>query len=741
MTAAVSKTIQVTSVFPGRFGGAIAKGIVIGERDELRCKIDWKVSINLPRPGEFWRMVGDYYDDELYSQQLRVTTCQPVKLPEESYISSLLAHHPAFKGFFFGQKKIAALLNEFGPNVLVKHLNDGNVHALSKVIQPVIAIEVVNSWQSLNSEVETINFLLSHRFSPELARKIIYLCRGNAIERLKTNPYALVCFGDISRSIWRTIETCAIKLGISPDAEHRLIGAIEHILYENLRCGHTAMPLSKLIESAERLLNNKTRAEQGIRLAIKRRAACVLNHQPELLIQLYGPAVIELQLERRIENLLSGPTQMNLFCNNEEQLKRLIDDYCSRDGAAGIKFNELQKAAIFTALNSRFSVLTGFGGTGKTTVLRAVIDIAKIMHREAHLLALAGKAKERARQATGHRAFTIHAFISAVKKCAEDIKLDSNPLIIVDEASMVDVALFNELLSMMDKKQFSLLTVGDTAQISPVGFGLVWHRLAAMSDIPSVHLTEVHRQQSMLHKVAMAVREYNSNKSKIEIPEWKGEAEGVYHVRASKNDLRQKLLLLKWLESEGILPAAQILTPHMAERMPDGGTKINRYIQKELTGGNRGIRLGAHWIMKGDPVIVSENNYDLGLFNGTTGRLLRVETKDDMHAGVFTLEGHNGEVTLTTDDLFDVGMKPAYAVSIHKSQGSEYDATIITCISDSPMVERSLIYTALTRAKKLCLIVGSMEVFKSAVEKPSRAETLCSGFFLSRRHNDIHKKT
>jgi exodeoxyribonuclease V alpha subunit len=732
LTCAVSKIIQVTSVSPGRFGGAFVKGDAVGERTELRCRIDWRVTINTPRVGEFWRMTGEYYDDVLYGQQLRVAKCQPVKLPEESYVASLLAHHPAFEGFYFGQKKITDLIDGFGPGDLVKHLNDANICALSKVIQPAMAIKVVNSWHSLNNEVETINFLLSHRFSLELALKVIYLCPNNAIERLKANPYALVCFGDISRSIWRTIEACAKKLGISPDDENRLAAAIEYILYENLRCGHTAMPLLELLDAAEKLLKSRKRAEQGIHLSLARRAVCALNRGPELLLQLYGAAVIEMQLERRIENLISGSTQMLFFGKNEAQLKRLVDDYCSSESAAGFHFDQLQRAAIFMALNSCCSVLTGFPGTGKTTVLRAIIGIAKIMRREVHLLALAGKAKERARQTTGHRASTIHSFVCAVKNGAGRIDLDNNPLIIIDEASMVDVALFNELLSVFDGKPFSLLTVGDTEQISPVGFGLVLHRLVAVNDIHTVHLTEVYRQLSALHKVAMAVRGYISRDTGIEIPEWNGEDEGIFFLPAGKKELRKKLLLLKWLESKGKLPVAQILTPHMAERMPDSGAKINRYLQKELTGDHAGIRLGAHWLREGDPVIVSENNYDLGLFNGTTGELLRVETKDDMLTCVFTLEGHDGEVTLTTDELFKVGMKPAYAVSIHKSQGSEYDATIITCVTNSPMVERSLIYTALTRAKKLCLIVGSLEMFQMAVEKPSRAETLCVGFFLSR---------
>lgn len=732
MIQKVTTTIQVTNTFPGKFGGAIVKGNVVGDRRELRCKIDWRVMIDPPRPGEFWKMTGEYRPHKLYVVQLVVSACQPVKLPEDGYVAALLANHPAFRGFYFGRKKISDLLDHFGTAGLVKHLNDGNVYMLTEVIQPPLAAGVVKAWQSLNNEVDTVNFLLGHRFSPELARKVISLCRDNAVDRLKRNPYALVCFGEITRSIWRTMELCAAKLGIPRDDERRLVGAVEHVLYENLRDGHTAMPLPRLLEVVAALLRSKQRAEQGVLAAVKRRAACLLNQHPAPLVQLYGPAVIEMQLEKRIESLLSGPKQMGLFDRGDNRLEQLVEEYCSLGRGAGVALNEKQKAAILMALTSRISVLSGFGGTGKTTVLRAVIDVAKMMRRETHLMALAGKAKERARQATGHRAFTIHALLSAVRKGDEDIKLDNDPLIIVDEASMVDVALFNELLSVMDGKQYSLLTVGDTAQISPVGFGLVWHRLASLKEIPAVHLTEVHRQQSTLHGVAMEVRSAGDSASEIEIPEWNGETEGVFLVRAEKGQLCEKLFELKLMERQRKLPAFQILTPHMTERMPDSGAKINRHLQGALTGGNPGMRLGMHWLRTGDPVIVSENNYSLGLFNGTTGQFRRLSTKDETVAGVFTFDGNDTEITLTTDELFELGMRPAYAVSIHKSQGSEYDAIVLTCVQESAMLERSLIYTAITRAKKLCLIVGSPDVFQRAVRKPNRADTLCTGFFLSR---------
>jgi exodeoxyribonuclease V alpha subunit len=142
-----------------------------------------------------------------------------------------------------------------------------------------------------------------------------------------------------------------------------------------------------------------------------------------------------------------------------------------------------------------------------------------------------------------------------------------------------------------------------------------------------------------------------------------------------------------------------------------------------------GIRLGQTWLKVGDPVIVTENNYDLGLFNGTTGFMVDIEEHNGQVCGLFEFEGYDGHISLSMDELFEVGMKLAYAISIHKAQGSEYDADIVSCEVDSDMIEKSLMYTALTRAKQLCFVVGSQDIFQSAIAKPARADSLCCGFF------------
>ena len=293
---------------------------------------------------------------------------------------------------------------------------------------------------------------------------------------------------------------------------------------------------------------------------------------------------------------------------------------------------------------------------------------------------------------------------------------------------MVDVALFNNLLNLFDGKNFSLLTVGDTEQLSPVGFGIAWHKMAQSAAIPRVNLTEVLRQKknSPIHKLAMQMRKYDEKGKDRQIDVlqvWAGEDEGVFLVPCAKQEIKEALRNIKTR-----LPTAQILTPHMSERMPDSGHRINKHLQNELNGDAKRIALGHLWLHENDPVIVTETKNDIDLFNGTMGVLRCIEITNGELVGVFDLEGHPQPLTLDTDAMFDVGMMPAYAISIHKSQGSEMDVTAICCVVDSDMIERSLIYTALTRAKKLCLIVGSQNVFDRAVHKKPKAETLCVGF-------------
>ncbi|EGH05318.1 ATP-dependent RecD/TraA family DNA helicase, partial [Pseudomonas amygdali pv. aesculi str. 0893_23] len=299
---------------------------------------------------------------------------------------------------------------------------------------------------------------------------------------------------------------------------------------------------------------------------------------------------------------------------------------------------------------------------------------------------------------------------------------DGDPLIVVDEASMVDIALALKLMKAFANKDFSLLLVGDVGQLSPVGYGLFFHALAKSKTIPTTHLIKTHRtiRDSELQKTALQIRSGQLQTLSI----WNGEQEGVFLVPCST----AQNLLTNLTRLKQAIPDAQVLTPHMSERMPDSGHKINNHLQRALqqTDTTQGIKMSNYWLRVNDPVIVTQNSYEHNLFNGNTGVMKGLKVVDGEMVGVFAFNGL--EVYLTRMELFLLGVKLAYAVSIHKAQGSEYPASIICLLSQSEFVERSMLYTAISRSKRLALIVSTQEILQKGVARPNRSDTLCVGF-------------
>lgn len=724
----VTHSILVKSSWPGPIGGAILRGQIVGTRIRITVKASKKVVIRAPLPGEFWTVSGYLINHPDYGKQLIASKCEISRLPRTCDIGSLLCNHPSFRGFHFGKAKARKLLEQIGPDSLVDCLNHGNISALSDVLNSAIAQKLVAQWATLENETDTYNFLREHNFDAALSRKTIKLTKNNTVERLKKNPYALVCFGGVTKNIWRTLESVARKMDIPKCDSRRLVASVEHVLYERLRQGHTAVTSDILELEVEGVLKCKKLTQIAIPAALRTKAICITSTDDGHLIQPIGPAYIEHSIEKRLDRLLTGEMQKSLFCSDSSHMSFILDRY-SKEFSLAYRFSlsEQQRSAIALALTERCSIISGFGGTGKTTALRAVVDIATSMNRQCYLMALSGNAKVRISQATNHSALTIHAFIKAVQEKSENIDIHCDPLIIIDEASMVDAVLFNKLLALFDGLSFSLLTVGDTAQLSPVGFGVVWHKLVKSDRIKKVHLTEVHRQvaNSPIHCEAMRLR----NDIRQLLPKWKNQNEGIFLHQSRTEELIHSITQLK-----RTYPDAQILTPHLSERKSDSAHRINASLQEllnPLSSSTKGLSIGYFQIHEGDPVIVTENNYELELFNGMTGKLLRASTNNiGQPCGLFQFDNCDDRIELSVDQLFDVGVQLAYAITVHKSQGSEYDQAIICCATLSPLVERSLLYTAVTRAKKLCIVVGSQQIYDHAASQQSRAESLSVGFNL-----------
>ena len=382
----------------------------------------------------------------------------------------------------------------------------------------------------------------------------------------------------------------------------------------------------------------------------------------------------------------------------------------------------------------RISVITGFGGTGKTTILKAVADVAELLGLNIYLMALAGKAKDRIEQATGldDSCYTIHNFVNEVKKCSNFIDLRGTPIIVIDEASMVDIALANHLLRQIKKTNYHIVLVGDPAQLSPVGFGIFFHVL--VDKIKTQKLTKVHRQtaQSPVHQMAMQIREGNN----YPLTRWNGEPEGVYFLPCSSNQKD----IINTISTIVPKQRCQIITPHSSYLAADNTHAINKAMQFLLNSSAQDIESGGYiydnktphlrmadtYLLENDPVIVTSNNYDLGLYNGNTGVVTEVVNDEGM---MFARIQFGSKVyVLTKDDCCELGIELAYATTIHKSQGSEYDSVIVCCAVPSKLLERSMVYTALTRSKKLTIFVGSLEVLSNAVKGLPRAATINHGF-------------
>lgn len=718
--SSLSNVIQVSSVKPGKFGGAVFSGRIIGENKIYTCKASYKIITRVPEPGECWQLKGSIVGQDQFRHFVSVESCHIVNLPIAAYVERLLTKHPAFRGLSFGKAKVSKLINALGAENLSLILNAGKTSLLAEVINPALAQHVVDAWATLQNEISVTEFLMAYQFDPSLANSILRVCQIDTVQRLKRNPYSLVAFHGIHPNLWSTLEGTASKLGISPHDPRRLAGLVENLLYIRLDLGHTACPIGLLRDELEQRNLSPALANFAIHCALERRAVCVKKLDGITLLQPLGAALVESQLEQRVGDLMAA--QHSLRHGSAQDLERVIEEYCSRSETnSGHALTQEQKSAVFMALTNRISTLTGFGGTGKTRVLRAIADIS-CTYRPVHILALSGKAKERAKEAVCRETFTIHSFLIQISRKDSALNNDGDPLVIVDEASMVDIALMLRLLNAFARKDLSLLLVGDTGQLSPVGYGLFFHVLAKSKAIPSAHLTKVHRtiSDSDLQKTAMQIRSGQLNTLQV----WTGEREGVFLIHCTNTqDLLNHLAKIKT-----IIPDAQILTPHMSDRMPDSGHKINNYLQRVLqqTDDAPGIWMGKFWLRVNDPVIVTQNSYEHNLFNGTTGIMSGLISSDGEISGVFTINGV--EVTLSRMDLFKLGMKLAYAISIHKSQGSEYETSIICSLSHSEFVERSMLYTGVSRARRLALILSTQDIVQQGVARPNRSDTLCVGF-------------
>lgn len=598
-----------------------------------------------------------------------------------------LAEDPAFEGI--GYATAAKLWKAMGEG-LYAALGNGDVACLAEVIGPDRAERLAGAWREKLAEGDVVVWLSEHGFDARLAKKIIRLWGAEAAGKLREQPYAMMALAN-----WRVVDAAGLQMGIDPADPRRMVAAVEAALYDRLDGRHTWTCRREIVTAVGKLLRcPPSSAQEAVVLAEQHLAAFAVDEG----LQPAGAHMMERFVADRIRTMLAEPAMGDLIARevSAEELDAWLD-------GADAGLNDEQRRAVHLAIRERFGIVSGGAGVGKTTVLRAVARACSDFGRSIHMMALAGRAAVRIAEATGRPATTIAAFLKGVE--ARKIPLGPESLVVVDESSMLDLPTFYRLLRALPEEA-RLLLVGDTAQLPPIGFGLVTHVLAVRPEIPAVELTRVYRQSETtgIPSVARAVRAGALPDLPSEVLGLAGGVALVQTDEIATNDIVDVVADLG-----GFSDDLRILCAVKAG--PAGTEVLNKRFHEIFAVGRR--RHPTRDFAEGEPVMFLKNDYRLDLRNGSLGRITAIE--DDL----VTVDFDGNELELTGMALGDLTL--AYAITVHKSQGSGFRRVVVP-VQRTRLLDRSLVYTAITRATDLAVMVGDAGVIREALGRSTHAE-------------------
>ena len=641
---------------------------------------------------------GDWRVDPKYGQQFVAqswTEVMPATLYGiEKYLGSGLV-----KGI--GPAYAKAIVSRFGLETIDVIEND--IERLLEVprLGKKRMEKIRDSWEKQKDIKEVMVFLQGHGVSTAFAAKIYRKYEKESIAKVKENPYQLA--DDIWGIGFKTADSIASKMGYEKNDPRRCRSGILYALNELAEEGHVYAEPEQLVEAATKLLEaEETPVRQA--LASMMEAKDVIADNDVVYLPPFYHA--ENGSAKRLQSLLADTTLSNSDIAAEPEA-----EYGVKSG--GIVYDEVQQAAIQQALDSKVMVLTGGPGTGKTTTTQGIIAAFKARQMSILLAAPTGRAAKRMTEATGMEAKTIHRLLEYNPMDGYK-RNDENPLegdaLIVDECSMIDILLFYNLMKAIPSNM-RLILVGDIDQLPSVGAGNVLRDIIDSQQIPVVRLTRIFRQ-AQSSRIVMNAHAINAG----QFPNIKNGLDSDFFF-INQEDADEMVKLIIGLVRErlpkkyGYPPKEiQVLTP--MQRGTVGAGNLNIELQNALNPTGPSLARGGYTFRQGDKVMQIRNNYDKNVFNGDIGYITAVDTNE--RTLTVTFDSRLVEYDIT--ELDEIVL--AYAVTIHKSQGSEFPVVVMpVTMKHFVMLQRNLIYTGITRAKKICVLVGTTKALAYAIKQ------------------------
>ncbi len=676
-------------------------------------------TIPLPAVGERLMVTGKWSTHSNYGRQFEAEFLERL-MPQTSveilnYLSSRV-----IKGI--GPRTASRIVEMFGEQTLA--IMEREPERLSEVpgISREKARKIGEEFKHHVGIRQIMEFFALHHLSAELAVQVYKRYGDSTMELLYDDPYLLM--DEELNASFGAVDQFAISLGVAGDDPRRVEAGTLFELSYNLTGGHCFLPEEKLIAATARLLQLESDepVKQGIarlleadRLVRERLAGITVIYLPEL-------HEAETECTRMLLDFAghSFPEPRGL----DRQIQAIAKE-------SGIEYSEEQTQAIREAATSGLLLITGGPGTGKTTILRGILELLGQNQLRCLLAAPTGRAAKRLTEVTGEDASTIHRLLEAgidpatgkmffARDAENPLKCDA---VIVDEMSMVDVSLLYSLLQAIPTGK-RLILVGDPDQLPPVGPGFPFGDMLRSGSLPTVRLTEIFRQAQ---KSLIVMNAHRVNQG--EMPDLKCVSSDFFFMRRTSEEavcaLIRDLCATRLPQKMGI-PTDQIQVLSPTRKGAVGTVNLNRLLQAALnpqSPDKKERSYGDYQFREGDRVMQIRNNYDIlwkkadgsavgaGIFNGDVGRIQTIDPASETLTVLF-------DDRLAEYDFTQLGeLEPAYAMTVHKSQGSEYRAVILTAWNGSPyLLSRSILYTAITRARELLIIVGREETVGVMVE-------------------------